>query len=291
MNQPGLFLEFRNSLKNPIAEELADLFLFRPAAFLFVKLLYPLPITPNQVSFFAMIAGIASGILFAGGDRLHFCLGAIFYGIANNLDCCDGMIARLKKNGTMTGRIVDGCTDYIIGIAVYGGFAIGLQKAVQSYGLHLPLNSWLLMILAAISFGAHAVLSDKFRNAFLIQTKQTDGSQENEFDKFKTELARLEERRGHLFDKILIRIYLRYMQLQSGLLKKNKIPVASKQPQRLNATMVVLWNLIGPSTHVLFLIISAWFYNPTIFFLFVIGLANLWMIVLFSIFQFHRSHF
>jgi hypothetical protein len=278
---PALFLEFRNSLKNPIAEELVDLFLFRPAAFIFVKLLYPLPITPNQVSFLAMIAGIASGILFTGGDRLHFFFGAIFYALANIFDCCDGMIARLKKNGTMTGRIVDGCTDYIIGIAVYGGFAIGLQKAVQIYGLHLPVNAWFLMILAALSFIAHAVMSDKFRNAFLLQLKQPNGSPENEFDKFKAELARLEGQRGHFFDKILIRIYLQYMQLQSGQFQKNKIPLASKQPKRLSATIVVLWNLIGPSTHVLFFIIAACFYSPVVFFLFAIGLANLWMIVLF----------
>jgi len=223
VQQPALLLEFRNSLKNPIAEELIDLFLFRPAAFLFVKLFYPFPITPNQVSFLAMIAGVASGILFTGGDRIHFFFGAIFYALANILDCCDGMIARLKKNGTITGRIVDGCTDYIIGIAVYGGFAIGLHKAVLLYGLHLPLNSWLLMTLAAISFIAHAVMSDKFRNAFLLQIKQADGAPENEYNKFKGELARFEGKRGHLFDKILIRIYLRYMQLQSGHLQKNKI--------------------------------------------------------------------
>jgi hypothetical protein len=280
MQQPALLLEFRKSLKNPVAEELVDLFLFRPAAFVFVKLLYPLPITPNQVSFLAMIAGIASGILFTGGDRPHFFFGAVFYLLANLFDCCDGMIARLKKNGTMTGKIVDGCTDYIIGIAVYGGFAIGLHKAVLFYGLHLAFNTWLLMILAGISFIVHAVMSDKFRNAFLLQIKQDNGSQENEFDKFKAELARLEGQRGHLFDKILIRIYLRYMQLQSGQLQKNKI-LSSKHSKPLSATIVVLWNLIGPSTHVLFLIISACFFIPTIFFFYVIGLANLWMIVLF----------
>jgi hypothetical protein len=282
MKQPGILREFSSSLKNPWAEELSDLFLFRPVAFIVVKLfLYPLPITPNQVSFLAMASGIASGILFTGGDRLHFFLGAVFYGMANVLDCCDGMIARLKKNGTLTGRIVDGCIDYIIGIAVYGGFAMGLHKAVHSCGLQLPCNAWLLMILAGISFIAHAVMSDKFRNAFLVQTQRPNESCENEFEKFKKELVQLERQKGHLFDKTLIRLYLRYLQLQSGRLNRTNDPQLSTKPQKTSATMVVLWNLIGPSTHVLFMTLSAFFYNPIFFFIYVIGAANLWMIALF----------
>lgn len=278
MKQPALLLEFRNSLKNPWAEELVDLFFFRPVAFLLVKLLQPLPITPNQVSFLAMAAGIVAGFLFTAGDRFHFILGALCYGFANILDCCDGMIARLKKNGTMTGRIVDGCIDYIIGIAVYSGFAVGLDAAVRSNGLHLPAHVGLLMLLAAISFAVHALMSDKYRNAFLEQERQTDESHDNEFEKFKGELRRLEAIRGHLFDKTLIRIYLRYLNLQSGRFQTPKERVSQRQFMRTSPTRVVLWNLIGPSTHVSFLMLSAFLYCPMLFFIFVIGIANLWMI-------------
>jgi hypothetical protein len=275
-------MEFRRSLKNPWAEELVDLFFFRPAAFICVKLfLYPLPITPNQVSFLAMAAGILSGAFFLHGDKRSFILGAVFYGIANILDCCDGMIARLKKNGTLTGRIVDGCIDYIIGIAVYAGFAVGLEKAVHAYGLPLPLNTWLLMVIAGISIIAHSITSDKIRNSFVAQTQQPDSRPENEVKKFQGELIRLEQNRGHIFDKILIKIYLRYLQLQSGrpvCAKRQRR--ASQEPGIVSSVMVVLWNFIGPSTHVFFLILSVCFYNPMIFFIYVIGIANLWMFTL-----------
>jgi hypothetical protein len=280
LKQPALFVEFKNSLKNPWAEEAIDLLFFRPVAFLFVQFLRLLPVTPNQVSFFAMLAGIAGGYYLSCGSRHHFLIGGIFYGLANILDCCDGMIARLKKNGTMTGRIVDGCIDYVIAIAVYCGLAMGLSKAVLSGELHLPGGAWLLTVLAAASFAAHAVFSDKYRNAFLLSKKKADNHPENEFEKFSNELNRLQGRKGQLFDKVLIRIYLRYMLLQSGG-KQPEQNVSSSTPVTPTSTKtVVLWNLIGPSTHVAALVVSALLYNPTFFFIFVIGIANLWMLAL-----------
>jgi len=227
-----------------------------------------------------MVAGISGGVVFAGGDRLSFLIGALCYGLANILDCCDGMIARLKKNGTMTGRIVDGCTDYIIGAAVYSGFAIGLSRAVHTYGMRLPCNSWILMILATISFAAHAVMSDKFRNAFLLRKRHLDQAPDDESEKFKEELKRLEGIKGSGIDKLLIRVYLRYIRLQSGYFKASHQKKESSGARPLHPAMVVFWNLIGPSTHVLFLMLSAMLYSPMPFFIYVIGAANLWMIIL-----------
>jgi phosphatidylglycerophosphate synthase len=281
VKSPGLFVEFKQSLKYPLAEEVVDLLFFRPVAFLFVKLFLPLPITPNQVSLIAMGAGITAGFLLAGGDRRHFLLGAACYGLANILDCCDGMIARIKKNGTLTGRIVDGCVDYVIGIAVYGGFAIGLTKAVQSNSIHLPCLAWILVLAAAISFTAHAVFSDKYRNAYINRMRRPEDSDENESRKFQDELQRLEGNKGHTADKILIRIYLRYLQLQSGKSPLKQHRSSGARPQSISSTKVILWNFIGPSTHVFFFVLCACLFNPVLFFIFVIGIANLWMLILF----------
>ena len=103
VKKPVFFIEFKQSLKNFWAEELIDLALFRPLAFLLVKILAPLPITPNQISLAAMICGIAGGCAFAGGSRRLFIIGGLLYGFSTILDCCDGMIARLKKNGPLRG--------------------------------------------------------------------------------------------------------------------------------------------------------------------------------------------
>ena len=66
----------------------------------------------------AMFVGIA-GIMFGLGTYQYLVYGAILYFLCNILDCADGQIARLKKNGTKVGRIVDGFIDYIVSTAVF----------------------------------------------------------------------------------------------------------------------------------------------------------------------------
>jgi hypothetical protein len=227
-----------------------------------------------------MAAGITSGVCFSGGSPKSFLLGALFYGLSNVLDCCDGMIARLKKNGTPTGRIVDGLVDYINGIAVYTGVAIGLTKAVQSGALHLPFNAWVLMIAAAASFAAHAMFSDKYRNAYLEQVRQPSGNEQTELEKCKTEQTRLHGLKGHGFDKMLINLYCKYLALQRPL---PKVGEHRQTVKMVSGTTVILWNCIGPSTHISFLIVSACLFRPSVFFLYVIAAANVWMIFLLAL--------
>jgi len=263
MKLNSLFSEFRDSLKNPWAEELFDLALYRPLAFIFVKCAAPLPLTPNQVSALAMIAGIAAGFFFAGGSPKDFVLGGLLFGLSNVLDCADGMIARLKKNGTKTGRIVDGLVDYVASGAVYTGFGIGLAKTAD-----FPWSAMALLFLAIVSTILHSVASDNYRNAFVRQYAGKTATDGDERRVFSEELARLQGLKGHVFDKTLVRIYLKYLSVQKG--KTRLSPVVS-------VSSMVRWNLIGPSTHITFVIISALLYRPSIFFIFTIGAANLWM--------------
>jgi phosphatidylglycerophosphate synthase len=273
----SLIAQYKNSLKNPYAEELLDLVFYRPLAFVFVKITEPLPLTPNFVSLLAMIAGIAAGIAFAGGTAANFLLGAILFGCSNILDCSDGMIARLKKNGTKTGRIVDGLVDYIASGAVYIGLAAGMSGAVRHGGMALPFNPWLLVVLAALSTILHSISSDACRNAFIRQ-ENAEGAPEDEFQVFSDELQRLGSGKGHLFDRVLISIYLRYLSIQKG---RKPSPAAAKEPAKVTPLRAVLWNLIGPSTHISFIILAATLYRPMIFFVFVIVAANVWMVGLF----------
>ena len=273
--------EFRKSLKNPWAEELVDLVFYRPLAFLLVKLLFPFPITPNQISLLAMMCGIAGGLFFALGSSRYWVVGGLLYGLSNILDCCDGMVARLKKNGTLTGRIVDGMVDYSTSLAVYVGLGIGLSKAVFAGTVILPCNPWILILLAAASHAAHAVFSDKYRNGFLNLKKPEPISAGTEQEQFVRELDRLKQIKAHVFDRTLIKTYVWYLNLQAGKFDSSRLNKKPVRPQRFSAFNAALWNLIGPSTHISFLILSAFLFNPMLFFIFVIGLANFWMVILF----------
>jgi hypothetical protein len=273
--------DYLRSLKAPCAEELVDLAFFRPLGYLFVKAVLPLPVTPNQVSLAAMVFGIAAGLCLARGTPRSLAIGGLLYGLSNVLDCSDGMLARIKKNGTATGRMVDGVVDYVTGAAVFIGLGIGLTRAVHAETLSLPANAWALVAIAALSTALHAVFSDFFRNTYLDQRQSQSAGVESEREKYGAELTRLNAGKGHNVDKVLIRVYLGYLRLQAGRSQSRRNKTPSSMPQRLiKPSTVVLWNLVGPSTHIFFFMVAAFLNRPMVFFGFVVIAANAWMLVL-----------
>jgi phosphatidylglycerophosphate synthase len=285
------FADYSLSLKDPCAEEIIDLAVFRPLGFLCVKMFLPFPVTPNQVSIMAMIFGIAAGFFLARGSQFAFLMGGMLYGLSNILDCCDGMLARIKKNGTATGRIVDGVVDYITGGAVLIGLGAGLTKAVHLGTLHLPWNAWFLVVLAAASTAVHAVLSDYYRNTFLDQRRTHSGGVESELEKYGAEHSRLITEKGHTMDKVLIWLYLKYLRLQSGKERKGRTKAGARPPDAVTPLKVILWNCIGPSTHITFFILAAVLFRPGIYFFFVVILANIWTVTLYSARIFEHNRF
>ena len=271
-----MFSEYKICLKNPFAEEIIDLVFFRPLGYVFVKIAFPFPITPNQISLCALLIGTGAGFVFSFGTASAFCIGAMVYGLSNILDCSDGMLARLKKNGSPVGRIVDGVIDYITGVSVFVGLGIGLSKALSMHTVALPCNAWILVIAAATSTIFHAVFSDYFRNSFLDRQKDPLRTIDNEHEEFKKELVHLKKNRGNYITMLLITLYLGYMKLQSANKSKAKIKIRHK----VRVRTVIAWNLIGPSTHIAMMIIAMILLKPAIFFFYTIVFANCWMLAL-----------
>jgi phosphatidylglycerophosphate synthase len=268
-----LYREYKSSLKDIAVEEAVDLYIFRPIAFLIVKAIYRLPITPNQISVLSMTVGIAAGIFFAFGSHESFVYGALLYLLAHVLDCCDGMIARLKKCGTPIGRIVDGWTDYVVGVAVYVGFSIGLGNSTIS----LPMAPFAIMIPAGVSLIIHSMMVDYYRHEFLAHGLGKTSSIEDDRRTFENYLKKLKKEKRNYLEILLITFYLGYTGIQTKKEKKKK-----EYPQDLyyhsNRRLVFLWNWIGAATHIFMFILSAILYEPFIFFVYTLGVSNIWMI-------------
>jgi ABC-type Na+ efflux pump permease subunit len=152
---------------------------------------------------------------------------------------------------------------------------------MQAGVIHLPCSPWLLMVAAVISTILHSISSDYYRNAFIRQGK-ADSADADEFTLFSRELARLRTGKGHTFDKMLIAVYLKYLGIQGS--KSKQSPASTPKPPRtVTPLQTILWNLIGPSTHITFVIAAALLMRPMLFFIFCIGAANVWMVGLFII--------
>ena len=276
-----IFRDYKKSIKHAVFDETLTLYILRPIAFVFVKLLYPFSITPNQVSLMNIIVGIISGYFFSRGTVTSFIIGGSLYFLCMVSDCVDGMIARLKNSGTAVGRIVDGVADYIVAISVYVGMGIGFEKGLINLDF-LPINPWWIMAIAAVSHIFHSMLVDYYRTEFMAHGLGKSTSAWEEKQKFTAELNKIKHLQGKLLEKLLIAFYLGYSRLQVFHLKE-KEEYDRKTYYHSNKLLIRLWFWIGPTASAFIIIISAILFRPIVFFIYTIGLANIYMIVLWII--------
>jgi len=136
----SLYTEYKKSLKMIEVEEILDLFVFRPPAFLLVKSIYQTSITPNQITWISLFFGVFGDFLITIGTATHYALEAMCFIIYNILDCSDGQLARLQKSGSLTGRIVDGVADYIVAVTSY---LAASKHHLAARGRRGQIRSWL----------------------------------------------------------------------------------------------------------------------------------------------------
>ena len=246
----ALIEEYRRSLKTPEAEEALDLVLYRPIAFLFVKTIYRLPITPNQVTVLSMLAGLLAGWEFSIASSSAYAWGAFWYFVANVLDCSDGQLARLQQSGTLLGRLVDGIADYVCGVAVLIG--IGLRLSVNGAGI------WWFVVAAAVSSAIHAASFDYYQNEFTSTARKKESFGDREIKKFREVIRRMREERRDVVKVFFLNIYLWYLDLQKKSGGRTSVRLFDPEMYRnRNAAMIRFWSLLGPTTNRTLLIICA----------------------------------
>lgn len=275
------FKEYISSLKNVHAEEFLDILLFRPIAFVIVKSLYSLPITPNQYSLMALLSGCLASFYFY---HMQFAYGAIAFFMFAVLDCCDGMQARMKKNGSEFGRFVDGLVDYVTNIIVYTTLAIGIGKAMpEVFGV----SSVWLMVFAGLSKALHSITYDHYLMEYLSYANGEEGFTEKELIMIESKLEEAQKAPKKDYLRILIlKIYLGFTTLQSKDAKKDvktKTKYNAKEYAHKNLLTLKMWSLIGPAPHILVLVVAFLFMRPEILFAYAIGFGNLWMLLMFII--------
>ena len=122
----GLLADYRKTLKAPEIEERLDVGVFRPMAFLLVRLLTPTSITPNQITLLSIVVGVAAGWAIGLGTPASMAWGAFGVLLYNVLDCADGMLARVRKLRSPLGYVLDGLAGYVGTAAII----LGLGAAV-----------------------------------------------------------------------------------------------------------------------------------------------------------------
>jgi phosphatidylglycerophosphate synthase len=246
-------------LKAPELEELFDLVLFRPVAFVLVKLIQPTRITPNHVTMFSLLPGLASGWFFWQGTPEHFLTGSVFLFATNVLDCVDGMLARIRGTGSLVGYVLDGLVDYLIQIflivAVLHGTAVLTGRPDLIMAIGIP---------AGFSFAWWSAMLDRIRNEWLDRVYGKRRDPAVELIELGKQSAAWKAEGSHRPERALIAIYSGYARFwYSGpvhrrIVDRDLIPLEDWIRARKPVLTMAL--LTGPTMH-LFLIMLGGVFN------------------------------
>ena len=251
------FNEYRKSLKSGDAEELLDLLIYRPPAYILVKGIYRTRVSPNQVTALSLVAGLAAAFFFSQASSSSFTWGALLLVMANVLDCADGQLARLQKSGTLLGRVWDGVADYISMIAIFLGVGIGLSN-----------NVWWLVIIAGLSSAIHAMVFDCYQSEF-IGTADRGDLLSGELQRFTEEIRRRREERRDPLKIFLVEMYVWYLKIQQRL--------RGWQRGGNQKRMIRLWSFLGPTTNRTVLVVCALLSRPDLYLWIIAVGGNAWL--------------
>lgn len=149
--------------KGGAVEEWVDLRFFRPLGFRIARALQRTRVSPDQITLWSLIVGLAAGHCFIYANPWMNLLGFGLFIISDVFDSADGQLARLRGTSTRFGRILDGLSDNARFANLYVHVAIRL--------LHHDGWTWwaalTLAIIAGLSHSWQSAAIDCIRHAYL----------------------------------------------------------------------------------------------------------------------------
>ncbi|MDQ3199845.1 MAG: CDP-alcohol phosphatidyltransferase family protein [Verrucomicrobiota bacterium] len=271
------------SYKAREVESALDLYFYRRVGYRLALFFARLGMTPAQVTWGGAALGIAAGHLYYYRDLRWNLLGMLLHVLSNTFDNADGQLARLTKQGSRSGRALDGLADNLVFASVY----IHLCLRFTAEG-GTPLV-WLLAVAAGASHSLQSSVGDYFRNAYLYfaigQTQaELDSSSalQEEFDRLSW--------KNHPWKKFLHRLYLNYTKQQEALaprlseLKRvaseRKDPTISHAYQEASRPLLRWGNLLATNPRMILLFALLLIGHPVWYFVIELTLLNLVMAIL-----------
>lgn len=269
-NPSTLFAEFKRNTKGFCLEEPFDFLIFRPIAFLIVKLTYSLPLGPNHFSFMALVVSLAAGYHLASGSAEGFVYGGVGIFIFSVLDCCDGMIARMKKNGSEYGNLIDMFVDLLSSTSFYVGLYLGLGKSSDFFPLHY------FAMISAVFILIHVSIYNYYKKQYFFYAEGNPDGRNREIDLYRRNLDKLNSQKGRFFDKMLLYLFLLFSKAQKDSSHTTLYDVQNYI--NCNKKILPMWGVVAGSSHLALLSFSLMTHRVGIYFIFSIVLFNLWLV-------------
>ncbi len=161
--------EMRSTYKSMDTEEKWDIWVVRPIGFVEASICRKLHIHPNAITIVSILFGAASGYFFIPGNVGMVLIGALLLFFANTLDSADGQLARMTKQYTMLGRVLDGFAGDVWFFSIY------LFMMIRMYVMPIPGTTvewgWLAVVLVPLCgllcHSTQSTIADYYRNVHL----------------------------------------------------------------------------------------------------------------------------
>lgn len=180
--------EYRSSLKSSDTEENIDLAFYRPIGFAWACLFRKLHVTPNAVTIASIFIGVAAGICFYPTELWINVIGMLLLIWANSYDSADGQLARLTKQYSRLGRILDGVSGDFWFVSIYVAICLRSVHTVSYFEAN-PWAIWVIAVLAGLCHAKQAAAADYYRQFHLFFLKGAAGSELDSSDQLKADLA------------------------------------------------------------------------------------------------------
>lgn len=168
--------EFRNSLKSADTEEWFDLAFYRPIGYQWALIAKKLGITPNAITIASIVIGIAAGVGFYFNNLWINFAACLLLILADSFDSADGQLARMTKQYSRVGRILDGLSGDLWFAAIYIAICLRENATSQFFSSHAWVI-WVVAVATGFCHGIQAAMADYYRQFHLFFIKGEEGSE------------------------------------------------------------------------------------------------------------------
>lgn len=199
---------YKSTLKSFDTEETVDILFYRPIGYMWALLCAKVGITPNMISIASIFLGVGAGIMFYPDNVVYNIIGVLLLMGANSFDCCDGQLARMTKQYSRLGRILDGVSGDFWFASIYIAFCLR-QNMTESIFMEHTWMIWVLAVAAGLCHVSQAAMADYYRQIHLFFLKGEAGSELDSAEQMKDKFDSLSWKTD-FFEKLTYMIYTNY---------------------------------------------------------------------------------
>lgn len=294
-NKPSL----ESTLKSSDTEEFIDIHFYRPIGYRWALFFQKLGVTPNAVTIASIFLGVGAGICFYFDNLSITILGIILLIWANSYDSADGQLARMTKQFSALGRVLDGFAGNLWFISIYAAICLRLYP---DWGLWI----WVLAAVTGFFHSKQAGMADYYRNVHLLFLKGESGSELDNTTELKEKNKTLTWK-SNFWDKLVLSFYTNYTKTQEETSPKLQVmfktlkelfgkvsdaPQSFRDDFRVKSLPMMKWaNILSFNTRAIALFIAVLIKQPWIYFVFELVVLNIIFVYMVSTHEKFSSKF